>query len=167
MTSVRFICALIFTAIAFLASGSSAFAPVNQVSVSSITRSSTPLMGLLDGEQERTSLTRESEPEEFFATWVQYLNQYCGHKWYFTLFYFISCYVYVYLDLTMIYLFLIWSPSSALQEYRQNVWRREASYCPCRTRRNFPSFCLRNDRLIRRTRLRTANATCMGDQQTN
>ena len=68
MTSIRFICALFFTAIAFLASGSSAFAPVSQVSGKAIARSSTPLMGLLDGKDEIKALTRENEPEDFFST---------------------------------------------------------------------------------------------------
>lgn len=63
MASVRFILALLFTAIAFLASGSVAFAPASQIS-----RQTTHLNGLFDGEQERTALTRDSEPEEFFAT---------------------------------------------------------------------------------------------------
>mmetsp|Transcript_24988 Transcript_24988/g.68925 ORF Transcript_24988/g.68925 Transcript_24988/m.68925 type:complete len:106 (+) Transcript_24988:310-627(+) len=68
MTSVRFASALLLSAIAFLASGSVAFAPVSQVSGKTVARSSTHLMGVFDGEQERKALTRDSEPEEFFAT---------------------------------------------------------------------------------------------------
>ena len=70
MSSIRFVSALLLVAIAFLASGSSAFAPNSQVSAKTFATSTTPLMGLLDGEQERQALTRDSEPEEFFSTWV-------------------------------------------------------------------------------------------------
>merc|ERR1712194_813757 len=59
---------LLVVAIAFLASGSSAFAPNSQMSSKVFATSTTPLMGVLDGDQERKALTRESEPEEFFAT---------------------------------------------------------------------------------------------------
>eukprot|EP00532_Pseudo-nitzschia_australis_P007233 CAMPEP_0168168188 /NCGR_PEP_ID=MMETSP0139_2-20121125/2948_1 /TAXON_ID=44445 /ORGANISM="Pseudo-nitzschia australis, Strain 10249 10 AB" /LENGTH=105 /DNA_ID=CAMNT_0008085477 /DNA_START=130 /DNA_END=447 /DNA_ORIENTATION=- len=68
MTSIRFAFAVLFTAVAFLASGSLAFAPSSQMTSTTVARSSTHLMGVFDGEQERTALTRESEPEEFFAT---------------------------------------------------------------------------------------------------
>jgi hypothetical protein len=68
MTSTRFFTTLLVVGIAFLASESSAFAPGSQISRNGIARRTTDLMGLLDGEQERQALTRESEPEEFFAT---------------------------------------------------------------------------------------------------
>ena len=68
MSSIRFFSALLVVAIAFLASGSSAFAPNSQISAKTFATSTTPLMGIFDGEQERQALTRESEPEEFFAT---------------------------------------------------------------------------------------------------
>mmetsp|Transcript_3423 Transcript_3423/g.8141 ORF Transcript_3423/g.8141 Transcript_3423/m.8141 type:complete len:106 (-) Transcript_3423:274-591(-) len=68
MASVRFISTLLIVAIAFLASGSSAFAPSSQISSNACATSTTPLFGAFDGEQERTALTRDSEPEEFFAT---------------------------------------------------------------------------------------------------
>jgi hypothetical protein len=68
MTSTRFLCTLLAVAIAFLATGSSAFAPTSQMSRTSAASSTTPLMGAFDGEQERKALTRESEPEEFFST---------------------------------------------------------------------------------------------------
>jgi hypothetical protein len=68
MTSIRFFCTLLAIAIAFLATSSSAFAPTSQISRNAAACSTTPLMGVFDGEQERNALTRESEPEEFFAT---------------------------------------------------------------------------------------------------
>lgn len=68
MASVRFISALLIVAIAFLASGSSAFAPSSQISSKACASSTTPLFGIFDGEQERQALTRDSEPEDFFAT---------------------------------------------------------------------------------------------------
>mmetsp|Transcript_511 Transcript_511/g.1106 ORF Transcript_511/g.1106 Transcript_511/m.1106 type:complete len:99 (+) Transcript_511:167-463(+) len=61
MVSVRFVCSLLLVAIA---SRSSAFTPSGQIS----RRTSTSLNGLLDGQQERQALTRDSEPEEFFST---------------------------------------------------------------------------------------------------
>eukprot|EP00531_Pseudo-nitzschia_arenysensis_P003178 CAMPEP_0116149062 /NCGR_PEP_ID=MMETSP0329-20121206/18721_1 /TAXON_ID=697910 /ORGANISM="Pseudo-nitzschia arenysensis, Strain B593" /LENGTH=105 /DNA_ID=CAMNT_0003645299 /DNA_START=60 /DNA_END=377 /DNA_ORIENTATION=- len=68
MSSVRFFSTLLIVAIAFLASESSAFAPSSQISSTAYATSTTPLMGVFDGEQERQALTRESEPEEFFST---------------------------------------------------------------------------------------------------
>lgn len=70
MTSVRFISTLLIVAIAFIASGSSAFAPSSQISSNACATSTTHLFAAFDGEQDRKALTRESEPEEFFATWV-------------------------------------------------------------------------------------------------
>lgn len=69
MMSIRSICVLLFTAIAFLASESVAFAPVSShISSHATSRATKPLMGLLDGEGERPMITRDSEPEEFFST---------------------------------------------------------------------------------------------------
>jgi len=69
MKSIRSICVLLFTAIAFLASESVAFSSISHVSSHVTPRVRNQLlMGLLDGEPERKALTRESEPEEFFAT---------------------------------------------------------------------------------------------------
>ena len=68
MTSTRFLCALLAVAITFLATTSSAFAPTSQMSRTAAACSTTPLMAAFDGDQERKSLTRESEPEEFFST---------------------------------------------------------------------------------------------------
>ena len=70
MTSTLFRNTLLVVTIAVLASRSLAFAPNSQISRNSVASSTTPLMGIFDGEQERKSLTRDSEPEEFFATWV-------------------------------------------------------------------------------------------------
>ena len=68
MTSTLFRNTLLVVTIAIMASRSLAFAPNSQISRNSVASSTTPLMGVFDGEQERKSLTRDSEPEEFFAT---------------------------------------------------------------------------------------------------
>jgi hypothetical protein len=68
MSPIRSICVLLITAVAFLASESVAFAPVSSQNSSHATsRATKPLMGLLDGEGERPSITRENEGE-FFST---------------------------------------------------------------------------------------------------
>lgn len=68
MSPIRSICVLLITAVAFLASESVAFAPVSsQISSHATSRATKPLMGLLDGEGERPSITRENEGE-FFST---------------------------------------------------------------------------------------------------
>merc|ERR1712232_794868 len=75
MTLVRSVYTLLFTAIiTFLSSESvTAFVPApspifshDETSVRA--RKQQLSMGVFDGEQERKSLTRESEPDEFFAT---------------------------------------------------------------------------------------------------
>merc|ERR1719261_1876659 len=68
MKSTCFFCTLLVVAISCLAPWSSAFSPGSRISRNAIARSTAPLMGVFDGEQERKALTRESEPEEFFAT---------------------------------------------------------------------------------------------------
>jgi hypothetical protein len=69
MLSIRSICVLLITAIAFLASQSVAFAPFSsQISSHATSRATKPLMGLMDGEGERPMITRDSEPDEFFST---------------------------------------------------------------------------------------------------
>ena len=71
MMSPRVFCSLLLIAVSFLVFDSSAFVPSNRSVREAAARSTTPLMGLLDGDQERKKLTRDSEPEEFFATWVE------------------------------------------------------------------------------------------------
>eukprot|EP00535_Pseudo-nitzschia_heimii_P001605 CAMPEP_0197187726 /NCGR_PEP_ID=MMETSP1423-20130617/16422_1 /TAXON_ID=476441 /ORGANISM="Pseudo-nitzschia heimii, Strain UNC1101" /LENGTH=105 /DNA_ID=CAMNT_0042639379 /DNA_START=84 /DNA_END=401 /DNA_ORIENTATION=+ len=68
MTSLRFVSTLLIVAISFLAFHSSAFVQHKHNVRVAAAQSKNTLMGLLDGEQERNGLTRDSEPEEFFAT---------------------------------------------------------------------------------------------------
>ena len=72
MSSFRFLASLLLVAVAFLSMESNAFAPSSQISNTacrSAVGTSKPL-NLFD-EQERKSLTRDSEPEEFFQTCVR------------------------------------------------------------------------------------------------
>jgi hypothetical protein len=49
-----------------------AFAPINAVSSSRLTNKVPEIcMGVFDGDQERKSLTRDSEPEDYFKTYVR------------------------------------------------------------------------------------------------
>merc|ERR1712238_301540 len=63
-----FFSSLFVIGICYLALDSSALSHRSYIARDAATRGATSLMGLLDGEQERNALTRESEPEEFFAT---------------------------------------------------------------------------------------------------
>jgi hypothetical protein len=74
MISLHYLSALLILSVAFLASDSSAFAPVNLVSTSSFVGSwktnesmSSLKMGFFD-EKERNALTRDSEPQDYFQT---------------------------------------------------------------------------------------------------
>jgi len=67
MKSISFTASLLILAIAFVASAS-AFVPKSAVSMPSTRMVVSELKMVVGGEKERESLTRDSEPEDYFKT---------------------------------------------------------------------------------------------------